>query len=361
MNLGNQNMSKKIQIIFTIIGIVIFGVLVYSSDPQKIFEKLQSISYYIIPILLAYIPVILLDTLGWKYVLISKEKKYNFWTLLKVKLAGDFVKRIAPGGSIAGEPVKAYILKRYDVPFVEGMASVYMNKLLMAKGQVLFILMGLIFSFFYLILEDPLMLYIGLGFIIVVASGLGFVYFLGLKKGLFNVLITLLEKVRINFSFVVKQRENLNLFDEKVSSFYKNHKKEFGLSLLSFFAGWLFSALEIFVILNILGIPISFSQAIIIESINSIIGVIFFFIPANIGTQETGFIFLFKLVLGSLFLNPAQAETFAITYSVIRRIRELLWVGIGMVFLTGFNLSISKIKDKQKNPIETSSIPHPVN
>ena len=48
-----------------------------------------------------------------------------------------------PAAYVGGEPLKAYLLKPYGVPMVEGMASVITAKTTMTLAQVLFILLGL--------------------------------------------------------------------------------------------------------------------------------------------------------------------------------------------------------------------------
>lgn len=327
-------MNKIIQILFAALGISGLIALIYWKGPQAL-EKVSQLNlgYYLIIILIPQFLVIAFDTLGWKYVIIAKEKKFTFIHLLMTKLAGDSVNYLTPAGNIVGEPVKAHILKRYGVSFLDGMASVYLGKLLMAKGQVLFILIGLSLAFASSLL-DKTQLIVGFLVFFIFTIILGVFYYLGFEKGIFNVFLSFLEKIRLNLSFIERQREQLHLFDKKISHFYKNHKKEFGLSIFFFFTGWLIGSIEIYLALHLLNSHITFTEAIMIESLGTIIKGIAFFIPGRLGTQEWGFIFLFKIIAN-------VEEGIALAYSLaIRRSRELLWFGIGLAFLSAYHLDI---------------------
>ncbi len=327
-------MAKKL--FFITLGIIIFSVIIYYSDPYSILEKLIEAKYKIFLFLLPYIPVIILDTIGWQLVLITKEKKYNFIDLLQMKLVGDFIKRINPAGALAADVVKAHILKPYGVSFVEGIASLYIGKLLMAKGQIIFILTGIIISFLILAQEHQTLLVAGLAGVIVLIILITISYIISLKKGLFNLIYSIFNKLGINVNRINKYKETLDLFDEKVRYFYNHQKKKFLLSLICFTAGWIISSFEIYVVLNLMDINISFSHAIIIESLSSIITGLIFFIPGSLGIQEGG-ILLFFNILG--YLRPD-----AVFYAIIKRIRELFWLGLGVAFLGKFDFSISKSK-----------------
>ncbi|HEO65103.1 MAG TPA: flippase-like domain-containing protein [Spirochaetes bacterium] len=346
---------KYSKLILTILGISLLGYLIVSAGLQEIFGSLEKIGFNIVFVLILYLAVIYFDTLGWKYVIISKNKSYNFWILLRIKLAGDCVSNVTPAGSLAGEPIKVHILTRYGVTFLEGMASAYMAKLLMIKGQILFVFLGL-----FLILttqlnhEQEILFKVVLIFVLVLSGILGVVYYLGLNKGITNVLLKLLEKLRLNFSFIENQREKLALFDEQITYFYKNHKRDFFYSFFSFFLAWFAGSIEIYLILYFLDFPITFVQAIAIESIGTVAKGLTFFIPFNL-LQELTFIGLFKLILNT------EATDIAISCSLIRRFRELLWVSIGFFILRQFDLKLPKIFKKNKVPKDSKSNADPLN
>ncbi|MDH5682507.1 MAG: flippase-like domain-containing protein, partial [Spirochaetota bacterium] len=325
-------MMKKLQIVFTLIGVGIFVYLIYQIGITNIIAQLKTLGWALFIVMIPYLGVLLFDGIGWNYVILVKERKFSFLNVMTVKLAGDFVNYTSPAGSIAGEPVKAHILKHYGVDFVEGMASVYMAKLLMAKAQLLFIILGAVLAFFGLVNISDKYIIIAGAVIGVFTLAMGVIYYIGLKKGIMNMFLTFLQKVRVNFAFMVRQREQFNLFDEKITHFYTHHKKEFILSMCSFFVSWVFGAVEIFVGARFLNINISFHEAIMIESVNTIWNTVTFFVPFRGGVQEVGYVALFNIFLS----NPASKEA-GLAFAIIKRFRELIWLGLGMILLSHYN------------------------
>src|SRR5207302_1232032 len=82
---------------------------------------------------------------------------------------------------------------------------------------------------------------------------------------------------------------------------------------------------EIRLILYFLHVPAGWATAVAIEGLSILVDQAFFYVPAKIGTQEGGKYFIF-LLLG---LNPASG--FAL--GVVRRLREIAWVFVGLLIL----------------------------
>ncbi|MDH4129884.1 MAG: flippase-like domain-containing protein, partial [Spirochaetota bacterium] len=152
---------------------------------------------------------------------------------------------------------------------------------------------------------------------------------------------------------IEKQKEHLNLFDEKISYFYKNHKREFIISFFLYLFGWFASVIELYITLRFLNVPISVSEAIIIESLNTIGRSLMFFIPGQVGTQEGTLYLLFRLF--PTITSTGNVLDIAMAYSIIRRIREFIWLGFGMIFLSKFNLKLPKLSIKKNKSIPFKS------
>ena len=67
----------------------------------------------------------------------------GFVRLFMVRMAGEAINVTTPMAMLGGEPMKAYLLTRYEVPLVEGLASVVTAKTIMSLAQILFMLSGL--------------------------------------------------------------------------------------------------------------------------------------------------------------------------------------------------------------------------
>jgi hypothetical protein len=98
------------------------------------------------------------------------------------------------------------------------------------------------------------------------------------------------------------------------------------LSSTSFFVGWALGAVEIYLILWILGVPITAHRALTIEALSVAIDGLLFFVPAKVGTQEGGKVLIFTI----LGLDPAKG----LALGILRHIRELTWAMIGLLILS---------------------------
>jgi uncharacterized membrane protein YbhN (UPF0104 family) len=85
-------------------------------------------------------------------------------------------------------------------------------------------------------------------------------------------------------------------------------------------------------ILYFLDLPIDLPTAIALEALVTVIRAAVFFIPSGLGAQEGGNILLFT----SFGFSPVSA----ITYSIVRRIREAIWISIGLLYLAKQEISV---------------------
>jgi hypothetical protein len=92
-----------------------------------------------------------------------------------------------------------------------------------------------------------------------------------------------------------------------------------------FVFGWAVGAAEIYLILLLVGASVDWPTALALETGSVFIDGMLFFVPAKVGTQEGGKVVLFA----ALGLDPARG----LTVGVVRRIRELVYAGIGLVAL----------------------------
>ena len=118
----------------------------------------------------------------------------------------------------------------------------------------------------------------------------------------------------------------LQHLDEEIARFHGETRGAFLLSSASFAVGWALGVLEIYIILWLLGVPVTIHRALTIEVLSVAIDGMLFFIPAKVGTQEGGKVLIFTV----LALDPAKG----LALGILRRIRELSWAAVGMLILS---------------------------
>ncbi len=90
-------------------------------------------------------------------------------------------------------------------------------------------------------------------------------------------------------------------------------------------------------ILNFLGIEVSLAPATVIEAYGTAVKVATFLVPASLGVLEGGFV--------ATFATLGLSSTAAISFSLVRRVREAFWVALGLVAFAAMRPREPKAQD----------------
>ena len=96
-----------------------------------------------------------------------------------------------------------------------------------------------------------------------------------------------------------------------------------GASRFFNFFGWFTGVFEVYWITKILDIPIGFTEVWLLEALIQILRIMTFVIPSSIGAQEGGIVLI--------FIQFGFDKSLGLTFAIIRRIREIFWVGLGLM------------------------------
>lgn len=267
-----------------------------------------------------------IEAYGWKIVLGPAGKAVPFWRLLTIRTAGEVVNMTTPTAYLGGEPLKAYLLKRHNVPMAEGAASVVIAKTTMTIAEVCFILVGISLGFWILGAGSSAGQTITAALVsvgLLVCSIAGFVFIQ--HRGLFASILSIVKKLGVRIRVLEAQEEHLRSIDQTILDFYRHHKKAFLASTGVCFFGWLAESLEVFGIIYFLGESVSFWAAISIGALAAFIKGGSFFIPGSLGAQDAGYLLLLQAF--------GYSDVTGITFALLRRFRELVWITIGLLCL----------------------------
>lgn len=314
--------------LFTLVG------LIWNIGPARILEAVTGLGPGVLAVVLLPSTVMyVLEALGWRITLGPHRGLVRFWRLLAIRTAGEVVNMTTPTAYIGGEPLKAYLLKRHGVPLVDGMASVITAKTTMTVAEVGFILVGITLWFGTKPMMEsssgaagspPSPMLAAVLSVTLLAFGLA-IFFAIQRRGLFASLLNAIKWLRIRAPFLESREEKLRALDQAILDFYARDRRGFLLALSLFFLGWLAEALEVYTILSYLGPPPGVAAAVAIGALSVLIKGGTFFIPGSLGAQEGGN-FLLLVAYG-------YSDLTGITFALLRRLRELIWIGIGLVCL----------------------------
>ena len=308
--------------VFLVSGVILFLFLLNELGVRTVLANLRLVGWGIALIVLQEILAHVANTLGWLAAFPSPRPRIPFVQLLSARIAGDAVNYLTPTATLGGE----FVRTRYLRGQAEGtslVASVAVAKLSQTIGQIAFVIIGLVF-----VLDDtPLPPAIRHGLLIGLAafSGLAVALIAAQRRGMFAPMLRLAQRLGVPERAPEFMRR-LQGLDAEIARFHGDTNGAFSLSAASFFAGWAWGVVEIYLILWLLGLPVSVHRALTIEVLSVAIDGMLFFVPAKVGTQEGGKVLIFT-VLG---LDPGKG----LALGILRRIRELTWALIGMLLLS---------------------------
>lgn len=301
------------------LGVAFTGYLIALVGPVVVLASVQALSWRLLVVLVfPFSLVTMLDTLGWRFAF--RRDLASFLTLFSVRLAGEAFNITTPTASVGGEPVKAYLL-RPRVPLEEGLASVIVGKTSIALAQGCFLVVGVAVA--WMLFPLPHVLLHGMtGLLMIEALALGGFVLVQLR-GIFGGGLKLLRG--IGMTWAESRAEKFYQLDRALAIFYREHRRRFAFSMLFHFLGWLLGSLEVYLILHFLGIPVSLATALVIDAFAAGIKFAAFLIPGGLGALEGGNV--------AVFAAFGLGVGLGLSFTLIRRLRELAWVTVGLILL----------------------------
>ena len=298
------------------LGVALLAALVAQNDPAAVLTSITDLSWRLgIVVLFPAVLVALFDTLGWRYAFLSAT--VPFGPLAASRLAGEAFNMATPTAAVGGEAVKAWLLRGH-APLDATLASVIVAKTTITLGQGLYFLLGVVVAW-RTGLTGSALLYGMLWLLGIEAVALG-LFVLVQTRGMLGWTLRLLERLGVR---PPRGQATLGRVDDVLGQFYRTAPGRLGLSIGFHFIAWLMGSVETWLILKFLGSEVSLATATVIEAFGTAIKVATFLVPASLGVLEGGFL--------ATFATLGLSSTTAISFSLVKRLREAVWVAIGLI------------------------------
>jgi glycosyltransferase 2 family protein len=309
--------GRAVRILLLGTGATLLALLVWRNDPAALLDSIRQLSWRLLIVLaFPFALVNLLDTLGWRFAF--RRDRVPLATLFSARLAGEAFNLTTPTASVGGEAVKAWLV-RHHVGAAEGAASVIVAKTTITIAQGLLLLLGLACAWLLLPHESPLLR--AMAWLLVVEVVAVAVFVAAQVSGAIGGGGRALARIPL----LARVAGRLGRVGDSLAHFYRSEPARVTLSILFHFLGWLLGALEAWLILNLLGIEVSLVTATVIEAFSTAIRFATFMVPASLGALEGGHVVIFA----ALGLGASAGMSF----SIVRRLREATWIGIGFLAL----------------------------
>ncbi len=314
-------MAKYLKPTFFLLGLSLFLWAITRVDLSEVASLLIDLGWGFVFIQVIYFFVTFVDTLAWRNNFkpdeVASISNFNLW---RIRIIGEAFNVITPFGTMGGEPVKSQLLKDcHSLSFKQGMASQVIARTTLLIALILFLLIGTFLIFDASFVSDTFKQVSLVG--LIVFSTLILLFFLFQVTGCLNQITSWISRFPVSEP-IKPQLEQSQVLSDFMADYYKDHPMRFIRSALWGLSGWLIGIGELYATLYFLGYQPDFKDLWIIESLIQLVRVGSFFIPLSLGAQEGG------LVL--IFVSMGMTADLGLTVSFVRRLKELLWVGLGL-------------------------------
>jgi putative membrane protein len=295
-------------IIGALIGLAVATFLIFHFGWHQVVDALLAVGWRGFAALIAvYFVCLLLCAVAWRIVILDAPRHtvlICLWARWLRESIGNLA-LIPTAGEIAG----ARELNRLGVRSGMAGASTVVDLTLELLSQIIFTLFGLALLFtWYRGLEIGPWIVTGVSVPVLAAAG----FILAQRQGLFRLLERLPEKLDLKWAWTVLP--DAVGIHAGIQTIYRHRNRVLGSGAFHL-AGWVFGAGDAFIGLYFMGHAITWSDALILESIAFALRTAAFVIPSRLGVQEGGYI-----LLGAMFGLPPEV---GLALSLLKRGREI--------------------------------------
>ena len=134
--------------------------------------------------------------------------------------------------------------------------------------------------------------------------------------------------------------------DETVQALYFGHRSRLLVSVLLHLVAFVVGTLEVYLIVQFLGVPISLPAAAAIGAFSSAVKFFSFMIPASLGALEGGNM--------AIFAAFGLGGAVGLTYTLVRRVREIVWITLGFTLLSALTARPTSLVEPELDDTQAS-------
>jgi putative membrane protein len=289
--------------------------LVNSGEIASLPQVLASLPLAVMASSLAHFPQILFTAWAW-LILLPRADRPPLGRMLRLRWYREGADALLPAGSVVGQAAITRLMIRDGMPadLAAGTATIGIS--LEAMGQMVFTILGLVL---FLTLREEARIS---GFLtgIAVAAGMVALLVAAQRPTALGWLRRLLERLARRWPRL--EPHWLDRFQAALLRLHADHGK-LALALLLHTGCWVMGAIEMMLVLHLIGHPICFAEAMVIEAFAQVLRNAGFLLPGAAGVQEGA------IIAGGLLMGVPVAPM--ATAALVRRTREILVGGAGLI------------------------------
>ena len=305
------------------LGVLLFVGVLLSQDLPAILATLGHAGWGLLLVALFHLLPLVIDAAAICVLIEQELSRSPLRDSLLARWIGESANSLMPAGQLGGPVLMARYLARRGLSMEEAAAAITVSTTLQTFAQIAFALLGVVALGTQTTHFSPTALrtaaLIASAFLAVQVAG----FYLIQRRGLFSKLMYAVRRFsrKRDWSQWVAQAQAIDMAVEGTYRRNRAVSASFVLSLV----GWIVGTGEVFLITRLLGTPVSWRDAFVLESLGQAIRGAGFAIPGALGVQEGGYLLLAPLA--------GLAPDAALALSLAKRARELLLGLPGLLYL----------------------------
>jgi putative membrane protein len=301
----------------------LFIAVLASQGLPTVLSTLALAGWGLLPVALFHLLPLGLDAAAIRVVAGGAAGHASMRDALLARWVGESANSLMPAGQLGGPVLMARHLTLRGMPMQDAVAAITVSTTLQTFAQIGFALTGvsLLGAHASRVAENVVRTssLIASGFLALQLVG----FYLLQRRGLFSKLMRTTARffAKRDWSEWISHAHGIDLAVELTYRRAGAVAASFALSLV----GWIVGTVEVYWILQLLGAPVGWSDALLLESVGQAIRGAAFAIPGALGVQEGGYLLLASLV----GLPPGTG----LALSLAKRARELLLGLPGLLYL----------------------------
>jgi putative membrane protein len=304
-------------------GAFLFIAVLASQGLPAVLSALAAAGWGLLLVAVFHLVSLVLDAAAIRVLFAAGQHRNPMRAAILTRWAGESANSFLPAGQIGGPVLMARHLAHRGMPMHDAAAVITVSTTLQTFAQILFALLGvaLLGAQAGHVSEQTMRMsaLIASAFLGVQIGG----FYLAQRRGFFGKLIRGVSRFagKRDWTLWVSRAEAIDLAVQAIYGRGGGVAASFFFSLL----GWLVGTGEVYLVLVLIGHPVSWLTALVLESLGQAIRGAAFAIPGALGVQEGGY-----LLLASLAGLSPQA---ALALSLAKRAREILLGLPGLLYL----------------------------
>jgi putative membrane protein len=304
-------------------GLLLFIAVLASQGLSAVLATLARAGWGLLLVALFHLLPLAIDAVAILVLFAKRVSGATFTDALLARWVGESANSLMPAGQLGGPVLMARHLAQRGMPMDDAAAAITVSTTMQTFAQIMFALVGVVLLGAQAgHLSEQAVRNSSLIASAFLAVQVGGFYWLQ-RRGIFSKLIRVVMRVssKRDWSQAMSQAQAIDL---AVQATY-NRRAPVAGSLFLNLLGWFVGVGEVYLIALFLGVPVSWSGALLLESVGQAIRGAGFAIPGALGVQEGGYLLLAPLA----GLTPDAG----VALSLAKRTRELLLGLPGLLYL----------------------------